>query len=154
MTGSSCERPVAVQANRVASIKYRDTVGFFVIRVGTVDVCVPYCSSHCSRCSLHSSCGRRRQPARPAAKIAAWPIGAAFCGAIATPCIGGHARTDRDSVLRPCLPSVAVPIGLYIDRLSAVMMVLISGIGTIIYTYSVEYMYQDLHERRYLALIG
>ncbi len=34
------------------------------------------------------------------------------------------------------------------------MMVLISGIGTIIYTYSVEYMYQDLHERRYLALIG
>jgi NADH-quinone oxidoreductase subunit L len=34
------------------------------------------------------------------------------------------------------------------------MMVLISGVGTIIYTYSVGYMYQDPHERRYLALIG
>ena len=52
------------------------------------------------------------------------------------------------------LASFAFPLGFYIDRLSAVMMVLISGVGTIIYTYSVGYMYQDPHERRYLALIG
>ena len=38
--------------------------------------------------------------------------------------------------------------------LSAVMMVLISGVGTVIYTYSIGYMYQDPHERRYLTLIG
>jgi NADH-quinone oxidoreductase subunit L len=89
------------------------------------------------------------------AKIAAWPIGLAFCGAIATLYV---VATEGPIVLRlydPIASTVlAVPIGLYIDRLSAVMMVLISGIGTIIYTYSVEYMYQDLHERRYLALIG
>ena len=79
----------------------------------------------------------------------------AFCGAIATLYV---VATEGPIVLRLYDPIaslyVAVPIGLYIDRLSAVMMVLISGIGTIIYTYSVEYMYQDLHERRYLALIG
>jgi NADH-quinone oxidoreductase subunit L len=45
-------------------------------------------------------------------------------------------------------------MGLYIDRLSAVMMVLISGVGTIIYTYSIGHLYQDQHDRRFLALIG
>jgi NADH-quinone oxidoreductase subunit L len=89
------------------------------------------------------------------AKIAAWPIGGAFCGAIATLYV---VATEGPIALRlydPIASTVlAVPIGLYVDRLSAVMMVLISGIGTIIYTYSVEYMYQDVHERRYLALIG
>jgi len=89
------------------------------------------------------------------AKIAAWPIGAAFCCAIITLYV---VATEGPITLRlydPVTSTVlAVPIGLYIDRLSAVMMVLISGIGTIIYTYSVEYMYQDIHERRYLALIG
>ena len=50
--------------------------------------------------------------------------------------------------------SFAVPLGLYVDRLSAVMLVLISGVGTIIYVYSVKYMYQDPQERRYLFLIG
>jgi NADH-quinone oxidoreductase subunit L len=34
------------------------------------------------------------------------------------------------------------------------MMMLISAVGTIIYTYSVSYLYQDPHERRYLALVG
>ena len=49
---------------------------------------------------------------------------------------------------------LAFPMGFYIDRLSAVMMVLISGVGTIIYTYSIGYMYQDPNDRRYLALIA
>jgi NADH-quinone oxidoreductase subunit L len=89
------------------------------------------------------------------AKIAAWPIGAAFFGAIITLYV---VAMEGPIALRAYDPGVtavlAIPIGLYIDRLSAVMMVLISGIGTIIYTYSVEYMFQDAHERRYLALIG
>ena len=34
------------------------------------------------------------------------------------------------------------------------MMVLISAVGMIIYTYSLRYMYQDPHDRRYLALIN
>ncbi|MDH4187456.1 MAG: proton-conducting transporter membrane subunit, partial [Nitrospira sp.] len=49
---------------------------------------------------------------------------------------------------------LAFPMGVHIDRLSAVMMVLISGVGTIVYSYSVGYMYQDPYNRRYLAIIG
>jgi NADH-quinone oxidoreductase subunit L len=89
------------------------------------------------------------------AKLAAWPIGAAFCGAISTLCV---VATQGPITIRfydpSSLVSIGFPIGFHIDRLSAVMMVLISGVGTIIYTYSVRYMYQDPHEPRYLALIG
>lgn len=89
------------------------------------------------------------------AKIAAWPIGAAFCGAMV---ILYLVATEGPIALRLYDPasaaSFAVPLGLYVDRLSAVMMVLISGVGTIIYRYSVGNMYQDPHERRYLVLIG
>jgi len=89
------------------------------------------------------------------AKIGAWPIGAAFCGAIATLYV---VATQGPITIRfydpSSLASIALPIGFHIDRLSAVMMVLISAVGTIIYTYSVVYMYEDPHEPRYLALIG
>lgn len=78
------------------------------------------------------------------AKIAAYPIGAAFCGAIATLYF---VATQGPIVLRlydpPSAASFAVPLGLYVDRLSVVMMTLISGVGAIIYVYSVRYMYQD-----------
>jgi len=89
------------------------------------------------------------------AKIGAWPIGVAFCGAIATLYV---VATQGPITIRfydpSSLASIALPIGFHIDRLSAVMMLLISAIGMIIYTYSIEYMYQEPHERRYLALIG
>jgi NADH-quinone oxidoreductase subunit L len=89
------------------------------------------------------------------AKIAAYPIGAAFCVAIATLYL---VATQGPITLRFYDPvsvgSFAFPIGFYVDRLSAVMMVLISAVGAIIYTYSTRYMYQDPHEPRYLALIG
>ncbi len=92
---------------------------------------------------------------RTRATLAAWPIGAAFCGAIITLYV---VATQGPISIRFYDPSstasIAFPIGFHIDRLSAVMMVLISGVGTIIYTYSVGYMYQDPHEPRYLALIG
>ncbi|MDR4464921.1 MAG: NADH-quinone oxidoreductase subunit L [Nitrospira sp.] len=89
------------------------------------------------------------------AKLAAWPIGLAFGCALATIYV---VTVNGPLVFRlydPATPmGFTIPLGLYVDRLSAVMMTLISGIGTIIYTYSVEYMYQDAHQRRYLALIG
>ncbi|MBU6480825.1 MAG: NADH-quinone oxidoreductase subunit L, partial [Nitrospirae bacterium] len=89
------------------------------------------------------------------AKIAAYPIGAAFLGAIVTL---WYVATQGAITIRfydpASLAMLAFPVGFYIDRLSAVMMVLISGVGTIIYTYSIDYMYQDSHERRYFALIG
>ena len=39
------------------------------------------------------------------------------------------------------MANLAFPIGFYIDRLSAVMMVLISGVTALIYRYSMGYMY-------------
>jgi NADH-quinone oxidoreductase subunit L len=89
------------------------------------------------------------------AKIAAYPIGAAFLGAIVTL---WYVATQGPITIRfydpASLAMLAFPMGFYIDRLSAVMMVLIAGVGTIVYTYSIGYMYQDRHDRRYLALIG
>ncbi len=92
---------------------------------------------------------------RVRAKLAAWPIAAAFCGAIGTLYI---VATQGPITIRLYDPdatfSVPVPFGFYIDRLSAVIMVLVSAIGTVIYTYSIDYMYQEPHERRYLAMLG
>jgi NADH-quinone oxidoreductase subunit L len=89
------------------------------------------------------------------AKIAAYPVGAAFLGAIVTL---WYVATHEAITIRfydpASLATLVLPIGFYIDRLSAVMMVLISGVGTIIYTYSIDYMYQEPHERRYLAMLG
>ncbi|MFM8552558.1 MAG: NADH-quinone oxidoreductase subunit L [Nitrospiraceae bacterium] len=92
---------------------------------------------------------------RERARIAAWPIGATFIGAVAMLYMVAANGPISLRLYDPASArSFAIPLGFYIDRLSAVMMVLISGIGTIIYTYSIGYMYQDPHERRYLALIG
>ena len=89
------------------------------------------------------------------AKIATFPIGATFLGAIATL---WFVATEGPITIRfydpTSLATLAFPMGLYIDRLSAVMMVLISGVGIVIYTYSIGHMYQDLHDRRFLPLIG
>jgi len=88
------------------------------------------------------------------ARMAAYPIGAAFIGAVATLY---QVATDGPLAVRfydlSSVASFAIPIGLYVDRLSAVMMTLITGVSVIIYTYSVGYMYQDRHARRYLAMI-
>jgi NADH-quinone oxidoreductase subunit L len=92
---------------------------------------------------------------RKRVKFALWPIAAAFVGAVATLVL---VAADGPLILRLYDPAIAgsfpVPVGFYVDRLSAVMMVLISGIGTIIYAYSIEYMQQEPHERRYFALLG
>ena len=88
------------------------------------------------------------------AKIAAYPVGAAFCGAIATLYVVAAQGSITIRFYDPAsVASLTFPIGVYIDRLSAVMMTLITGVGTIIYVYSTGYMYQDRHFRRYLALI-
>jgi len=89
------------------------------------------------------------------AKIAAYPIGAAFLGAIATLWLVATQGPITIRFYDPAsLAMLAFPMGFYIDRLSAVMMVLISGVGTVIYTYSIGHLYQDLHDRRFLSLIG
>ncbi|MDZ4734417.1 MAG: proton-conducting transporter membrane subunit [Nitrospirota bacterium] len=89
------------------------------------------------------------------AKIAAYPIGAAFLGAVVALWL---VATQGPLIIRFYDPSslamLALPMGFYIDRLSAVMMVVITGVGTIVYAYSIGYMYQDPYDRRYLALIA
>ncbi len=88
------------------------------------------------------------------AKLAVYPIGTAFLGAAITLYFAATAGPmtirfyDSDAA-----SSLTIPFGFYIDRLSGVMMTLITAVCTIIYSYSVNYMYQDRHYRRYLALI-
>ena len=89
------------------------------------------------------------------AKIAAFPFGATFLGAVV---ILWLVATEGQIFIRfydpASLATLAFPLGFYIDRLSAVMMVLISGVGTVIFTYSIGHMYEDPHDRRFLSLIG
>jgi len=89
------------------------------------------------------------------AKIGGVPLGAAFLGAIVTLWFVAAEGPITIRFYDPASPAtLAFPLGLYIDRLSAVMMVLISGVGTVIYTYAIGHMYQDPHDRRFLSLIG
>ena len=87
-------------------------------------------------------------------QVAAYPIGAAFLRRHRDAVPRRDAGTDYHASTTRLAPTLAFPLGFYIDRLSAVMMVLISGVGTVIYTYSIGYMYQDRHYPRYLALMG
>src|SRR6188472_4245063 len=86
--------------------------------------------------------------------MAAYPVGGAFLGAAATLYL---VTTQGPVSIRfydlSSVASFAIPIGFYVDRLSAVMMTLITGVSVIIYSYSTGYMYQDRHARRYLAMI-
>ena len=88
-------------------------------------------------------------------RLGVLPLAAAFVGSL----ISLMAVVSQGAIsLRFYDPSsianFALPLGFHIDRLSAVMMVLVSAVGTIIYRYSVNYMYQDPGYRRFLALIG
>lgn len=89
------------------------------------------------------------------ARLGVVPLVVAFAGSCVTLFLVATQGTisvrfyDPASVANP-----ALPLGFHIDRLSAVMMVLIAAVGTIIYRYSVNYMFQDRNYRRFLALIG
>ena len=87
-------------------------------------------------------------------KLASYPIGLAFLSSLVTLYMVTH---EGPSAIRfydlSSVTSLIIPLGLYVDRLSAVMMTLITAVSLIIYVYSTTYMYQDGHARRYLALI-
>ncbi|MCC2642866.1 MAG: putative NADH-quinone oxidoreductase, subunit [Nitrospira sp.] len=89
------------------------------------------------------------------AKAGIFPVLAAFLGSLITLL---QVTSEGPITLRLYDPAAvanfAFPIGFYIDRLSAVMMVLISGVTTLIYRYSMGYMYQDRGYRRYLGVLG
>ncbi|MDH5626561.1 MAG: proton-conducting transporter membrane subunit, partial [Nitrospira sp.] len=88
------------------------------------------------------------------ARLAAYFVGAAFVGAVALLTVVAVQGPITLRLYDPSsLASLAFPIGFHVDRLSAVMMTLITGVSTVIYCYSTAYMYQDRYFRRYLAMI-
>jgi NADH-quinone oxidoreductase subunit L len=88
------------------------------------------------------------------ARIGVLPIAAAFGGAIMALAV---VASQGPVIVRFYEPgsaaSMALPVGFYFDRLSAVMTVLITGIGTLIYLYSTRYMQQDRDYSRFLTLM-
>ena len=89
------------------------------------------------------------------AQLAVLPLVAAFVGALITLFIVVSEGAIAVRFYDPSsIANLALPLGFYIDRLSAVMMALILAVGTIVYRYSVNYMYEDRFYRRFMALIG
>ncbi|MGZ8423155.1 MAG: NADH-quinone oxidoreductase subunit 5 family protein [Nitrospira sp.] len=89
------------------------------------------------------------------ARAGLFPIVAAFVGALVTLVLVPSEGAITVQLYDPAaIANLAFPIGFYIDRLSAVMMVLISGVTALIYRYSMGYMYQDRGYRRYLGVLG
>jgi NADH-quinone oxidoreductase subunit L len=89
------------------------------------------------------------------ARLGVLPLAMAFIGALITlVVVTSQGAISIRSYDTSSIGNLALPLGFHIDRLSAVMMVLISAVGTIIYRYSVNYMYQDRGYRRFLALIA
>jgi len=92
---------------------------------------------------------------RERSRLGALPLAAAFVGSLITLVLVASEGAITIRFYDPSsIANLALPLGFHIDRLSAVMMVLISGVGAIVYGYSVNYMFQDRGYRRFLALIG
>ena len=89
------------------------------------------------------------------ARLGVLPVVAAFAGAVVTLVLVSSQGPISVRLYEPgAAANLALPIGFYFDRLSAVMMTLIALVGTIIYLYSTGYMYQDRGYHRYLGLIA
>jgi NADH-quinone oxidoreductase subunit L len=89
------------------------------------------------------------------ARAGAWPIVAAFLGSLAILMLVTVQGPITVRLYDPAaISNPAFPIGFYIDRLSSVMMVLITGVTALIYRYSMGYMYQERGYRRYLGMLG
>jgi NADH-quinone oxidoreductase subunit L len=88
------------------------------------------------------------------ARLGALPLVAAFLGAIAALMAVASQGPVAVRFYKPGSSGwLALPLGFLFDRLSAVMMVLITGIGTIIYLYAMRYMQQERGYARFLALM-
>lgn len=88
------------------------------------------------------------------AKLAILPMAAAFVLSILAL---GAVVAEGSQVMRFYDPSAianpALALGFQLDRLSCLMLVVISGIGTLIFRYAITYMFQDPGYRRFLALV-
>ncbi|MGH7250546.1 MAG: NADH-quinone oxidoreductase subunit L, partial [Nitrospiraceae bacterium] len=88
-------------------------------------------------------------------RIAVPAVVAAFAGAVATLVLVTLNGPISVRFYEPGSAGLSVlSLGFYIDRLSALMMVLISGVSTIIYLYSMRYMQQERGYARFHALLA
>jgi len=89
------------------------------------------------------------------AKVGAPAVVAAFLGAVVTlVVVSSNGPINIRFYDLASGTSFRLPMGFYIDRLSAVMMVLITGVSTIIYLFSMRYMQQERGYSRFLALLA
>ncbi|MHB2019714.1 MAG: NADH-quinone oxidoreductase subunit 5 family protein [Candidatus Xenobia bacterium] len=79
----------------------------------------------------------------------------AFVGALAALVLVARHGAWIVRVYQPgTFESWVLPLGMQVDRFGAVMMVLIAGVGTLIFRYATSYMQQEPGYDRFLALIG
>ena len=89
------------------------------------------------------------------AKIAVLPLLLAFLGSVAAlVAVTVQGTFDIRFYDPAAIASFAFPPGFRFDRLSTLMMVLIAGVGTLIFRYSTNYMYEEPGYGRFLALVG
>ena len=88
------------------------------------------------------------------ARLGVLPIVVAFLGAVWTLSLVSSEGPVSVRFYEPGDAGLTLPVGFQFDRLSAVMMTLISLVGTLIYLYSTGYMYQDRGYHWYLGLIA
>src|SRR6476646_6022750 len=97
----------------------------------------------------------REASRRERVKIGTWPLGAAFFGAIWTLYVVATSGPISVRLYDPADANILpLPISFYIDRLSPLMVLVVPAIGTLLYTGSLDYMYQAPHVRRYFSTIG
>jgi NADH-quinone oxidoreductase subunit L len=89
------------------------------------------------------------------AKAGLLPIVAAFLGSLIILVLVPSEGSITVRLYDPAaIANLAFPIGFYMDRLSAVLMVLITGVTSLIYRYSLGYIYQERGYRRYLGMVA
>ncbi|MGH7168489.1 MAG: NADH-quinone oxidoreductase subunit 5 family protein [Nitrospiraceae bacterium] len=88
-------------------------------------------------------------------RIAVPAVVAAFAGAVATLVLVTLNGPISVRFYEPSTAGLSVlSLGFYIDRLSAVMMVLITGVSAIVHLYSIRYMQGERGYARFYSLLG
>ena len=91
---------------------------------------------------------------RRRAMLGVWPVVAAFAGSLlALGLVAIQGPVHIGLYESGAVTALAFPVGFHIDRLSAIMMTLITAVSAIIYLYSMRYMQQDRGFARFLSLL-
>jgi NADH-quinone oxidoreductase subunit L len=89
------------------------------------------------------------------AQLAVWLLGAACAASVAALVQVASGEPLAYRFYEPAaIGRLVLPVGYHVDRLAAVMMVLVSGVGTLIFRYSLRYMFQEPGYGRFLVHIA